>query len=852
VGEQEKLQKHMPAVVDYRQRLAALQGSWDSIALLTNFGDGGADLGNTRQAFDSLAAELETHLSNETYKKAAQAAQARAQVAIDIMVRNLFERTADVGFLAADDDLKRFAREASSLRREAQQGADGAGSRLESLNQQMQRRLAEYVAKYSVYSNVVLVSPAAEVLVQLEGGDAPAVIRDGLIGRTLAAGNNYVESFGASDLVPGARRALIYSQQVAEGSEVLGVLCLCFALEGECAGIFERLLGAQDWTVLALLDAKHEVIVSSDIQQLPVGARVGSSDQDAGVIRFAGREYLAIARHAKPYQGYAGPPWRGYAMVPLQHAFESEDRASKAGAGALAGVRMDSKAFSAGLLEVPLHAEAIQRDLSRSVWNGNVRLSTQDAANANFARALLREVGNLGRRTQQAFERSIEDLQQTVVSSVLHDSGFLAKLAIEQFARNLYERANDCRWWALNGTLIGALSSGGQDAAPATEVLRHINSLYTVYHGIVLFDATRRVVAVSRADLEPRIGTVIDEPWAGKTLALRDSQSYCVSEFSPTPFYGDRPTLIYGAALRSADGNVIGGVAVVFDSAPQLSAILHDVLPRDERGEPLAGCVAMFLDRDSRVIDATDMTTAELLCRQRHVGTVDSTAAVRVGDSCYALGTTLEAGYREYAGIGARAAVLIPIGTADAAAAAMRIEMPNCGRPVANGDDVELLRYSTFAVGSNWYALPTHLIIEAIDAKSVQPVAGATACWAGVMFYANDAAPVAELSNLLSVEPLQSRTVVILVRAPGRTQPLGLLVEALGDNHDVPCDRLLPVRATGDNQAPLVDHTIQFGNPGDALVMVLNLKGITALLYGPSLPLEKHSAFHHHRNVLQN
>ncbi|HEU4780263.1 MAG TPA: chemotaxis protein CheW [Steroidobacteraceae bacterium] len=809
----------MSAVVNYRQRLAALQGGWDSLTLLTHFGDGGADLGNTRQAFDSLATKLVTHLSTETYKKAAQAASARAQVAIDILVRNLFERTADVGFLAADDDLKRFARETSALRE----------------MKPMQRRLAEYVAKYSVYSNVVLVSPSGEVLVQLEGGSAPAATRDALVGRTLAAGNRYVESFGASDLVPEARRALIYSQQVAEGSEVLGVLCLCFALEVECAGIFDRLLGAQDWTVLALLDEHHEVIASSDTLQLPVGVRVRPCDQTAGIMRFAGREFLAIARGAKPYQGYAGPPWRGHAMVPLQHAFESDDRAAGTSrSGVLAGARLDSKAFSADLLAVPRHAEVVQRDLSRSVWNGNVRLSTQDAANSNFARALLREVGNLGRRTQEVFERSIEDLQETVVSAVLHDSGFLASLAIEQFARNLYERANDCRWWALNDTLIGALASGSRDGAAATDVLRHINSLYTVYHGIVLFDDARRVVAVSRADLELRVGSVIDEPWAARTLVLRDSQSYSVSDFSASSFYGDRPTLVYGAALRSAGGNVIGGVAVVFDSAPQFSAMLRDILPRDGSGEPLAGCVAMFLDRHSRVIEATDMATADLVCGVLDIAaTADSTAAVRVGDTCYALGTQRETGYREYAGIGARAAVLIPLGTAASAHTAARSAVPDCGRLRADVDKADLLRYTTFAVGSHWYALPTDRVIEAVDAKAVQSVAGARPCWAGVMFYGKDAVPVAELTKLLSVEPHQAPAVVILVRAPGRAQPLGLLVETLGDNCDVPNDRLLPLHATADVKSrPLVDQTIQFGNPGDALVMVLNLESIAELLYG--------------------
>src|SRR6185295_13171534 len=106
--------------------------------------------------------------------------------------------------------------------------------------------------------------------------------------------------------------------------------------------------------------------------------------------------------------------------------------------------------------------------------------------------------------------------------------------------------------------------------------LRHINSLYTVYHGIVLFDDERRVVAISRPDLEHRTGTVIDEPWAARTLALRDSQSYSVSDFNASSFYEGRPTLIYGAALRSAAGKVVGGIAVVFDSAPQFSAMLRD------------------------------------------------------------------------------------------------------------------------------------------------------------------------------------------------------------------------------------------------------------------------------------
>jgi hypothetical protein len=107
----------------------------------------------------------------------------------------------------------------------------------------------------------------------------------------------------------------------------------------------------------------------------------------------------------------------------------------------------------------------------------------------------------------------------------MHDSRFLASLAIELLARNFYERANDCRWWALNATLGGRLA-GAPDCTDeaATRVLRHINSLYTVYHAIVLFDSQQRIVASSRPDQEGMLGSVIGDSWASDALALSGTQ----------------------------------------------------------------------------------------------------------------------------------------------------------------------------------------------------------------------------------------------------------------------------------------------------------------------------------------
>src|SRR5690349_22322431 len=147
-----RLTKYMPAVVGYRERLATLQGAWDSLALLSHLSEDGTNLSNTREAFESLAADLVTHLETETHRKALLAARARAQVVIDIPVRNLFERTADVGFLAADDAIRSYTAEALEVGRRAED-PEAARSKLASCTRTMQRRLAEYVAKYSVYQN---------------------------------------------------------------------------------------------------------------------------------------------------------------------------------------------------------------------------------------------------------------------------------------------------------------------------------------------------------------------------------------------------------------------------------------------------------------------------------------------------------------------------------------------------------------------------------------------------------------------------------------------------------------------------------------------------------------------------
>lgn len=53
-----------------------------------------------------LERQLIENLVQENIRKVVLEIGSKAQVAVDILIRNLYERTADVGFLATDEDIR--------------------------------------------------------------------------------------------------------------------------------------------------------------------------------------------------------------------------------------------------------------------------------------------------------------------------------------------------------------------------------------------------------------------------------------------------------------------------------------------------------------------------------------------------------------------------------------------------------------------------------------------------------------------------------------------------------------------------------------------------------------------------
>ncbi|NHC05790.1 chemotaxis protein CheW [Azonexus fungiphilus] len=783
-----QLLPHMPLIEEYREMLQSLQAVWDNLNLLGQLSGTTAEIGQTREAFASLTGELLNNLAEQTLAKREQEMKARSQVVIDILVRNLFERTADIGFLSTDEAIRRFA------------GDPGEPWTL-------QQRFREYVRKYSVYEDVVLLDCGGRILARLAPDGANPVIHDAWVHQAVTTTAPYVEAYVHSGLFPERPRSLIYAYRIkSERGETLAVLALCFRFADEMQRIFRGLTTADDPGVMVLLDAGGCVIASSDPWQVPIGAELGVAAGALQRLRFAGRSYLAYASDTKGYQGYRGPGWRGLVLMPVDQAFDihDDDPLDIPEPALLASVMSGGRAFSAELRAIPEQAEAIQRDLSRAVWNGTVRQGTASlAVNSAFSKILLREISRVGMSMREVFSRSIGNLQSTVLSSLLADSRFFAALAIDIMDRNLYERANDCRWWALDATIRQLLAepAAKNRRGGLEQVIGYINSLYTVYDNILVFDNAGEVLAASNPAAAGMVGQRLAEPWVEACLGLGDSQSYAVSEFVPSGLYGDRPTYVYLAAVRAPDdARVVGGIAIVFDSAPQFAAMLNDALPHEADGSPVHGSFALFVDDQARVIAASDdryRPGAQLaLAPELLHPTADGCARlIALDGQVMAVGASPSGGYREFKGSddayrnAVTALVFIPLGAYDANARPAEPAGEVAMRRSGGSGEVAIREIATFHLGAHWLGLPVAAVIEAIELHGATSLANAPRQVYGAMIYRNETLPIYNLHAALGLpEPGEGSSVrqqVVVVRGDDG-KAFGILVDRLGEIMEVP------------------------------------------------------------------
>jgi chemotaxis signal transduction protein len=785
----------------------------------------------TRAGFNRLEEELVTSLVREKVGNVLEEIGTKAQYVIDIVVRNLYERTADVGFLATDRELCAFAAGLTD---------DVDAIRL---------RLRAYRSKYTVYDEIMLLDTKGNVLVQIDESSPVEGSTDPLITRTLAA-ESYIETFRTSDLRPGKDAALIYSRRMLhpDTGAAVGVLCLCFHFEEEMAGIFRSHRDEKERSNMLLLDGENRVIASADQRWIPIGATVPvNRSPSPELMIYGGREYLVRTFSAEGYQGYMGPPgWQGQVMVPVDIAFHgaASDALSTLDGDVADGLLSHARSFCPPLFEIMTAADTIRR----VVWNGQVMTAGQRGELLKL-KTILDQISETGARSNEVFSQSIRDLYETVLASSLRDSEFVSHLLVDLLDRNLYERSDDCRWWALTPELRHALAGDNLDhetLEQLTGILEYINRLYTVYTRLFVYDADGRIVA-STGDSQGTspIGSFIDQQSLSGVRGLRTEQDYYVTPYESTALYGGRPTYVYHAAVRDpvAPGNIVGGIGIVFDAEPEFNAMLRSALAE----KPAA--TALFVDRNGMVISSTDPTRPvgsrlELDPEVRTLGNGKSLSRIIIHDGHYAImGCTVNNGYREFKVADGYKEDVIAI--VYSAFGEVRDRSSGFNRPdnVIESDISKAggTEYATFFIDGSLYAVPAQCVMEALPASDVSSVSmGGRHERIGVLALARPGEDksfvwVFDLSHMMHgvPSPMNAGSQVIVVRHDGRS--VGLLVDELHGVPEFRKEQIVPTPFSAGTDGLLVKQVIK-ANEGRLLLQAIDVPQLFACLLDPSLP----------------
>lgn len=832
--------KYMPGVQEQRQTLRLVEAAWDNLVLLSSLSSltahntSESDLGRSRTHFSALAAEMVEGLAQEHVKQLEIALRDKAQVCIDILVRNLFERTADIGFLATDAVLTDYAAQPDRAQREA-----------------IEARLATYVSFYTVYQQAMLLDtefrpiacyPAAHTDLHAAETRQPLSTKDrAWLQDVMGSHAPYTERHGRLDFMDTHQESLVYAKRVEHQGQVVGVLCLRFRVDDELPALFSALLddGRQRPFCLAIMDAEGRIIGASDTLLLPQGYPLSRhAGPVRGVIRHMGREFLACEVKPHPFEGYAGPGWTGLCMVPLDLAFEdgtAEDRASDL----LQEVTRQTTFLNGALQSIPARSRAIQTALERSVWNGLLdigRLQGQDheaghmrSQDALFAQTLLSEIGVTAQKTAHAFTSALSNLYRVVASATMDDARHRAQMAMQILDRNLYERANDCRWWAQTPGLIEALMADDplSHSQSAGDILHHIHRLYTVYAGLVLFDARGHLVAVSRPDWASMLGMNLSEPWAQACLRLQHAHQYQASAWETSCLHPDAPTFIYAAALRAPDSQqVIGGIGVVWDSQAQLSAMLRDCAPDHAQTDEANPDGLMFVHQSAGIMLQHGLSTAEAAVDHSTISAViqhPEEPVIEMQGHLFGVGASAGVGYREYRcqdqyEHGVQCLVFRHLCPRESTrhdwGSLQRIRKP----AVAPGTNHT--RLATFTCGTHWLALPDHQILFATADCKTLPVGHLRSPFLGMARLEQSVYPVLDLrlavdATLSAVDisreaDVERQMVVVNVAMPDRGPvALALRVDELKSMIDVPVTQLQRLNHSQDT-CGFIDQVVGF------------------------------------------
>lgn len=563
---------------------------------------------NTIITFSDLKAELIPLLIRENLKKFTEELRSKAQISIDILIRNLFERTADVGFLATDSAIIDFLKGTIAP-------------------EKLRERLIEYTMKYSVYNEIIITDIQGNIRLNINQVNSLTSSSDSIIKRALQS-DGYIEQYAYTDLFPSQKKTLLFAQKITENNHSIGVLILCFRFEDEMQRIYSSLLNPNEH--IFFTDGK-EIITSSSNESTQI-----INEYRKGLINPETSYHegnLFISAKTKGYEGYYGVSWNCIAYINVKRSTQKppiKDPISQ------------KCTLDENIKAIIRKADDVIEDLSDVIINGELIAAKE---RVYVLTPVLDNLRTVSSSILSTIKDTVTNLENTIMDGLVFEAEASAKLAIEIMDRNLYERANDSRWWAMTPIFEEELASETPNIQRLSEVLQYINSLYTVYTNLFIYDHHSTILASSNDSTI--IAHKVSGDYISKTLTNNSTQNYFVSPFENTPFYNGEATYIYSATIRYK-GKILGGIGIVFDAAPQFKAMLNDSFPSQKQG------FSSFIDRKGVVLSTTapDTVPMEKMLLDEDILRFNSKDTahkfITYNGKKYLLGIAQSHGYREY------------------------------------------------------------------------------------------------------------------------------------------------------------------------------------------------------------
>jgi hypothetical protein len=308
--------------------------SLNGIVFASKLGKRGVALGpvfeRITETGDFATAKMEELLREMAYGELRlnlQTLETFSKQAIDLIDRNLFERSAAIRWWATDKCLWQ------ALVDPTDENVQAAGRRLRDIN-----------GSYSMYRNLVIANRMGRVIT----ASNPELIPDMKEARVADHawftksmrcknfGEYAVQDVGESELERGSRRSLIYSGAVrangARDGEIVGVLGSLFDWVTESGKILKTCLPKDrngkriQGCVAFYANRNFEVIETSDPQIIPLGAtpelpaehrELAAGQSASGVFRLCDHIYIMGSSRSKGYREYQGLGWSAHILRPL-------------------------------------------------------------------------------------------------------------------------------------------------------------------------------------------------------------------------------------------------------------------------------------------------------------------------------------------------------------------------------------------------------------------------------------------------------------------------------------------------------------------------------------------------------